>query len=90
MAHRLPAQRKHPHRFVLALTACIAVAAGLPAAASADSDDPPARGEHIANCARVSLPPAEDPPTITCEHDGHVHTFANFGVMVLHMLEEGG
>lgn len=72
------------------LAACAGLAAGLPGAALAAGDDPAVLGQHIASCAQINLPPGENPPAITCEHDGHVHTFANFGEMVLHMLEHHG
>ena len=72
------------------VVACAVLAAGLPATAVAAGDDPAAPGGHIASCAQINLPPGENPPAITCEHDGHVHTFANFGEMVLHILGDHG
>lgn len=71
------------------LAASAGLAAGLPGAALA-AGDPAALGRHIAGCAQINLPPGENPPAITCEHDGHVRAFANFGAMVLHMLDHHG
>jgi hypothetical protein len=44
-------------------------------------------GDHISDCARVSLGQRPNPPAVTCEHDGMTETFANFGQMVVHHLQ---
>jgi hypothetical protein len=72
------------------VAACAAFAAGLPATARPAGDDAASPGGHIASCAQINLPPGEHRPAITCEQEGHVHTFANFGEMVLHILEARG
>ena len=51
---------------------------------TAAADEQPL-GEHVSQCAQ--LLPSSSPPSIVCSHDGHTHTFATFGGMVLHMLE---
>ncbi len=46
-------------------------------------------GRHVLQCAIEGLGGRPDPPTIMCEHEGHVHVFATFGEMVRHVLESG-
>ena len=36
-------------------------------------------------CAQTSLDQRDNPPTVTCTHDGMTMTFATFGEMVQHM-----
>jgi hypothetical protein len=73
----------------------LSVAVGLASAAtlagaSAASASPPVEplGAHVSECAQVALGQREDPPTLTCTHDGHVHSFATFGELVAHLLEQ--
>ena len=71
--------------------AVIAALAGLSAgAAPAAGEDKGVLGRHVALCAQMHLGQRVDPPSVTCEHDGHVHTFPTFGAMVEHMLEGDG
>ena len=70
--------------------AVVAAVAGLAVAASAGAEDESVLGRHVAACAQMHLGQREDPPSVTCEHDGHVHAFATFGAMVQHMLEAHG
>ena len=58
------------------------VALATPTTAAADGRP---FGEHVSQCAQIL--PSSNPPSIVCSHDGHTHTFATFGEMVLHMLE---
>ena len=41
-------------------------------------------GEHVSSCAQ-QLGARDDPPTVTCAHDGMTMTFPNFGAMVEHI-----
>jgi hypothetical protein len=70
------------------LIAGLTAAAALVAPAAAVAENKPV-GEHVSQCARIALPPA-DGSVIVCDHDGHVHTFGTFGEMVLHLLEHHG
>jgi hypothetical protein len=74
-------------RVVVAILAAAAVAAVSPGAAAAQ-DEP--FGQHVSECAQTSLGKRTNPPAVTCSHDGHLHTFANFGEMVQHMREHHG
>ena len=68
-------------RLILALTATLALAAGITGSAiAADSF-----GQHVAMCAHTTLGQRDNPPTVVCTHDGMTMSFANFGQMVLHM-----
>lgn len=71
-------------KLIIVVTAAAALV--VPAAALAEEEP---LGDHISQCAKIALPPT-DAPSIACEHDGHVHTFATFGEMVLHLLEHHG
>ncbi|MCC7388546.1 MAG: hypothetical protein IT431_07235 [Phycisphaerales bacterium] len=62
----------------------LAAAAALAAAPTAAAQPQPFGG-HVSSCAQAHLGQRPDPPTVTCEHDGHLHTFATFGEMVRHM-----
>ena len=42
-------------------------------------------GQHVATCAQMHLGQRDNPPAVTCTHDGMTMTFANFGAMVQHM-----
>ena len=70
------------------LVVLVAATAGLVVPAGALAEEKPL-GVHVSKCAQIALPPA-NPPAIVCEHDGHVHEFATFGEMVLHLLEHHG
>ena len=70
-------------RKLVVVVAAVAMLA-MPGAALGDQEP---FGQHVSQCAQMALPPA-DPPTIVCEHHGEVHTFANFGEMVLFHLQE--
>ena len=64
-----------------------ALAGGLAGGALAAGEDESKLGQHVASCAQIHLGQRENPPTLTCEHDGHVHTFATFGAVTLNSLE---
>lgn len=61
---------------ILAATAVIG--AGLTGTASAEPF-----GEHVSMCAH-ELGARENPPAVTCTHDGMTMTFPTFGAMVDH------
>lgn len=42
-------------------------------------------GTSVSSCAQLSLGPRDNPPAVTCTHDGTTLTFATFGDMVRHM-----
>ena len=71
-------------RLVLAL----ATTAGLAAALSGSALAGNAFGQHVAECAHMALGPRDNPPAITCSHEGMTMTFPNFGAMVQHMRSE--
>lgn len=73
-----------------AAVATLALAAVLPSGAFTAGEKRRELGEYIASCAQMHLGPRENPPSLTCGHDGLVHTFATFGDMVKHMLETHG
>ena len=66
-------------RRLMILAAAAAVAAGLTGTASAEPF-----GEHVSMCAH-QLGARENPPAVTCTHDGMTMTFPTFGAMVEHM-----
>ena len=68
-------------RLVLAMIASLGVFGGLAGGALAATT-----GQQIASCAQMTLPPAGNPPSITCTCNGMVMTFPTFGAMVQHML----
>lgn len=72
------------------LGAGLALGGGLPGGALAAGEEESGFGDHVASCAQMHLGQRENPPSLTCEHDRHVHTFATFGDMVEHMLEGHG
>ena len=72
-------------RFVLALIASAALAAGFGGTAFAGD----AFGQRDASCAQETLGQRENPPALTCACDGTTMTFANFGAMVEHMRTQG-
>jgi hypothetical protein len=76
-------------RVVVAILASAAVAAASPGVVQAAKTDEPF-GQHVSECAHMSLGKRATPPAVTCLHDGHVHVFANFGEMVQHMREHHG
>ena len=43
------------------------------------------RGASVSMCAQMHLGQRDNPPAITCSHDGTAVTFATFGDMVRHM-----
>ena len=63
-----------------------------PLGATAAQANPPGEplGGHVSECAQLALGQRVDPPTVTCTHDGHVHTFATFGELVAHVREHHG
>ncbi len=67
--------------FLVALAASAAVAAGFSGSALADN----AFGQHVASCAQTALGQRDNPPEVTCSHDGMTMTFPTFGAMVEHM-----
>jgi hypothetical protein len=73
---------------VLIIGALVPAALGLLPVTANASPDGQSFGQAIADCAHMALGQRPDPPTATCTHDGHTHTFANFGAMVAHMREE--
>ena len=73
-------------RLTVALTAGAALAAGWAGSGTAAPTEPPF-GQHVSACASELLGKRANPPQVTCEHDDHVHTFANFGELVQHMKE---
>ena len=76
-------------RVLGAVVASAAVAAAIPAVGQAAETGQPF-GQHVSECAQMSLGERANPPAITCTHDGQVHTFANFGAMVQHMHAHHG
>ena len=42
-------------------------------------------GTSVSSCAQMSLGARDNPPAITCSHNGTTMTFATFGGMVRHM-----
>jgi hypothetical protein len=66
--------------------AALALAGPSPAASAPQAD----LGQHIASCAQESLGQRENPPSVTCVHDGMVMSFSTFGAMVQHMSEMHG
>lgn len=74
---------------VLLLSALVPATLGLiPVAASASPEGQPF-GQAVADCAHMASGQRPNPPAVTCTHDGHTHTFANFGAMVAHMRMGG-
>ena len=69
------------HRLILAIAASAALAAGFSGSALADNSF----GQHVAMCAHTTLGQRDNPPAVSCTHDGMTMTFANFGEMVQHM-----
>ena len=68
-----------------------ALAASLGGAAATFAEPPPSSlGAHVSACAVEALGARAEPPAVTCEHDGHVHTFAKFGELVAHLREHHG
>ena len=61
--------------------------AGATGNALAQPADQAAFGQHVASCAQENLGQRLSPPQVTCTHDGHTHTFANFGEMVQHLQD---
>lgn len=43
------------------------------------------RGASVSMCAQLHLGQRDNPPALTCSHDGTTVTFATFGEMVRHM-----
>lgn len=72
-------------RLIITLTASAALVAGFSGNALAGD----AFGQHVAMCAQMTLGQRDNPPWVTCTHDGVSITFANFGAMVRHMRTEG-
>ena len=68
-------------RLIVVLVASAALAAGFSGSALADDTF----GQHVAECAHATLGQRDNPPAVTCTHDGETMTFANFGQMVQHM-----
>jgi hypothetical protein len=68
----------------------VALAALTAGSAPAAGEEESEFGCHVATHAQLHLVESENPPTVTCEHDGHVHTFATFGAPVEHMLANDG
>ena len=69
------------HRLILAIAASAALAAGFSGSALADNSF----GQHVSMCAHTTLGQRDNPPAVSCTHDGMTMTFANFGEMVQHM-----
>ena len=69
------------HRLILAIAASAALAAGFSGSALADNSF----GQHVAMCAHTTLGQRDNPPAVSCTHDGRTTIFANFGEMVQHM-----
>ena len=70
-----------------AAAAAVLGLAGPSAAAPTTAGD---LGQHIASCAQESLGQRENPPAVTCIHDGMVMSFPTFGGMVEHIREMHG
>ncbi len=69
------------HRLVFAIALSAAAAAGFSGSALAGNSF----GQHVSMCAQATSGQRDNPPTVTCTHDGMSMTFANFGEMVQHM-----
>ena len=68
-------------RLILAIATSAAIGASLGGSALADNS----LGKQVAMCAHTTLAQRDNPPSVTCTHDGMTMTFANFGAMVQHM-----
>ena len=85
-----PASPSNGRGRVVAILAAATVAAASPGVARAAQIDEPF-GQHVSECAKMSLGKRASPPLVTCSHDGHTHVFANFGEMVQQMrVHHGG
>ena len=60
---------------------------GVPAAATAGGSPSAELGQHVATCAQEDPGQRDQPPAITCTHDGMQMSFPNFGAVVEHMRE---
>jgi hypothetical protein len=70
------------HRLIV-LTAGAALAAAFSGSALAAGSF----GQQVSMCAQMHLGQRDNPPALTCTHDGMTMTFATFGEMVQHMRE---
>lgn len=73
-------------RIAIATTAAALVGAGATSSALAAGEP---FGQHVSDCAQISLGQRAGAPEVTCTHDGMTMTFPTFGAMVQHMLAEG-
>ena len=78
----------HPRRLTGLVLGAFLLLTGGAGTALADPAEQAAFGQHVASCAQEILGQRPDPPQVTCTHDGHTHTFANFGEMVQHMHDQ--
>lgn len=76
--------------FVAIVAASGATALGLAGPSAAAPALQADLGQHIASCAQESLGQRENPPSVTCIHDGMEMSFPTFGAMVQHMREMHG
>lgn len=67
------------------LTAAGALALALGGSAAAAPNSSADLGRHVAMCAQEHLGQRENPPALTCTHDGMTMSFPTFGAMVAHM-----
>lgn len=65
----------------------VAAAAAFAASAAAAPASDSSFGQHVAECAQMSLGQREGAPVVMCAHEGMTMTFANFGAMVQHMRQ---
>ena len=76
------------HRRSTVLSALVVTSVlGATAPAAPAQAQRPTLGTHVSLCARDALGQRPAPPSVSCDHDGHVHAFANFGAMVEHLRE---
>ena len=78
------------HTLVVVVAATGAAALGLAGPAAAAPAPAAGLGQHIASCAQESLGQRENPPSVTCVHDGMTMSFPTFGAMAEHMREMHG
>ena len=76
-------------KYLVVTLASAAVAAVAPGVAQA-AETGQTFGQHVSECAQMSLGKRANSPAITCSHDGQVHVFGNFGEMVQHMKHHAG